>query len=361
MTNSELNKRARISLLVSMILHALLALVLSFILLERHQEVASEYMTVDMITPSRRIIPPRRIETRDSILDVRQSSKQRLRAPSNPQRQNPANVDTDYSSLTDESDRPAAFQELATDASLLKSRFEMALPKAKGSDIVKPGTGTKQSVGDRGGAGSIGPLDGAGIFEKALYSIARDVLGKNRTGKEDVVFLVDASGSMEENIAAVARYLSRMIEVFEESDLDYTMGVIRFNRVLKDNYIKVYEQTEDANEIRSILRSIKCDGDERTLDAIEVGLTQVEFRNTVDKTFILVTDEAFTPRTVTRQTRKELTLKDMLDDDFREIVKMCRGDGIKVSILGIDDAMHKLLAKETKGLWFQIPKQDGVM
>ena len=361
MTNAELSKRTRTSFLVSMILHAFLALVLSFILLERHQEDASEYMTVDMIIASKRIIPPRRMETRDSILNLRQSSKQRLRAPSNPQRQNPSTVDADLSFLTDESDRPAAFQDLTTDANLLKSRFEMAISKAKGADIAKPGTGSKQSIGDRGGAGSIGPSDGAGIFEMALYSIARDVLGKNRTGKEDVIFLVDASGSMEENIAAVARYLSRMIEVFEESDLDYTMGVISFNRILKDNYIKVYEQTKDAREIRNILRSIKCDGDERTLDAIEVGLTQVEFRNSVDRTFILVTDEPFTPRTVTRQTRKELSLKDMLDDDFQEIVKMCRGDGVKVSILGIDDAMHKSLAKETKGLWFQIPQQDGVM
>ena len=158
-------------------------------------------------------------------------------------------MDADLSFLTDESDRPAAFQDLTTDANLLKSRFEMAISKAKGADIAKPGTGSKQSIGDRGGAGSIGPSDGAGIFEMALYSIARDVLGKNRTGKEDVIFLVDASGSMEENIAAVARYLSRMIEVFEESDLDYTMGVISFNRILKDNYIKVYEQMPVRSEI----------------------------------------------------------------------------------------------------------------
>jgi hypothetical protein len=361
MTNSELSKRTRISFLMSMILHVFLALVFSFILLERHQEAASEYMTVDMIAPSRRIIPPRRIEARDSILDLRQSSRQRLMAPSNPQRQNPSTVEADYSFLTDESDRPAASQDLTTDADLLKSRFEMAIPKAKGADIVKPGTGSKQSIGERGGAGSIGPSDGAGIFEMALYSIARDVLGKNKTGKEDVVFLVDASGSMEENIAAVARYLSRMIEVFEDSDLDYTMGVISFNSILKDNFIKVYEQTQNANEIRNILRSIKCDGDERTLDAIEVGLTKVEFRDSVDKTFILVTDEHFLPRTATRQTHKGLSLKDMLDDDFREIVKMCRDDGVKVSVLGIDDEMHKSLAKETKGLWFQIPQQDGVM
>ena len=139
-----------------------------------------------------------------------------------------------------------------------------------------------------------------------------------------------------------------------------------FNTALEsdkyDNYITVYEQTTDVNHIKRILRNVKCDGNERTFDAIEVGLTQVEFRHPVDKTFVLVTDEAFTaPRTLTKRTRKGVALKDMLQEDFREIVKMCQTNSIKVNILGIEDEMHKSLAKETGGLWFQIPQQDGLL
>ena len=88
-------------------------------------------------------------------------------------------------------------------------------------------------------------------------------------------------------------------------------------------------------------------------------MTQVDFRSPVDKTFILVTDEPFTPRSVTRQTQRELTLGEMLKEDFREIVKTCQDDSVKVNVLGIDDEMHRSLAKMTGGLWFQIPQQGG--
>jgi len=165
---------------------------------------------------------------------------------------------------------------------------------------------------------------------------------------------------MKDNIIAVARHISKMIDVFKEGDLDYTIGIIRFNRVLKVNDVKIFDQTGDVNQIKKILRSIKCDGDERTLDAIEVGLTQVKFRDPVDKTFILVTDEPFTARTSTRQKRRDLSLGDMLQEDFRDIVAMCQSDGVKISILGIDDEMHKSMTKQTGGLWFQIPEQGGL-
>ncbi len=120
--------------------------------------------------------------------------------------------------------------------------------------------------------------------------------------------------------------------------------------------MKIFEQTKDANKIKSILRSIKCDGDERTLDAIEIGLTQVKFRQPSDITFILVTDEPFTPRTSTRETRSDLNLKQMLQQDFQAILRMCKEKAVKVNVLGVDDEMQKTLAKETEGLWFQVPQ-----
>ena len=391
MTSSDPNKRVRDSFLLSLILHILIALVLGTVLLEQPQEEVVESVAVDMVEAIKRVIPSRRMEMRESVLDFRKPrTKKTAKVQFKPQNLKPAN--TDFTRQLRSSDARAVFPELATNADQLRPRFDMPLPKPKGATIIKPGTGTGEgAAGGRSGAGSVGLPGEAGIFEKALYWIARNVVGKNKTGKEDIVFLIDASGSMGENIVAVARYISRMIDVLKESDLDYTMGVIKFNLVLKnddgesdkensldytmgatmfntalesdkyDNYITVYEQTTDVNHIKRILRNVKCDGNERTFDAIEVGLTQVEFRHPVDKTFVLVTDEAFTaPRTLTKRTRKGVALKDMLQEDFREIVKMCQTDSIKVNILGIEDEMHKSLAEETGGLWFQIPQQDDL-
>ncbi len=359
MARSDSKQRTRTSFLISLILHVVMALLLGFFLLEPPQEEAAESLAVDMISVTSRAKPPRRMERREALsIDPRNPGKQKATVQFEPRRLE--QVDTDFTEQPRSSNVTAILPELTTSVDRLRTKPDRPLPRVTGASIAKPGTGTGQSLSSSGrGAGSIGLSEGAGIFETALYWIARNTANRNKTGKEDIVFLIDASGTMEDNIAAVARYISKMIDVFKESELDYTMGVVRFNREFRKNDIKIYEQTADVNQIKDILRSIKCIGDERTLDAIEVGLTQVEYRHPVDKTFILVTDEPFTPRTVTRQVRKELTLGEMLKEDFREIVKACQDDGVKVNVLGIDDERHRSLAKMTGGLWFQIPQQGG--
>jgi hypothetical protein len=355
---NDTNKRARASLLISLGLHAVMAVIFTFILLEHPREEAAEFMAVDMVQVTRRTLPHRRTHMRESIMDFQKPSDQKSKTQIKPHEMEALNVDFARESASP--DAATELPELRTDAKGLKSRFDMPLSRPTGATIMKPGTGSKRSSGSRGGAVSVGLADGAGIFETALYWISRSIVGKNKTGKEDIVFIVDASGTMEDNIAAVARYLNKMIDVFEESDLDYTIGVIQFKRVLKVNDIRVSGQTKELAQVRKILRSIECEGDERALDAIEVGLNQVGFRDLVDKTFVLVTDELLTPRTVTRRARKDVTLKEMLQDDIREMVEMCKNSGVKVSVLGVDDGLHKSLAKETGGIWFQIPQQDGL-
>ncbi|MFC1713189.1 VWA domain-containing protein [Candidatus Poribacteria bacterium] len=358
MRSSNSKKRTQTSFLLSLILHVIMALVLGIILIEPPQEQAAESLAVEMVSVPKRVTPPRRMERRQAWSSPRNPTTQKATTQFEPRRFE--QIDTDFVEKPRTPDVTALLPELITKAERLKAKPDRPIPRAIGASIMKPSADAGQSLSGGGrGAGFVGLSEGAGVFETALYWIARNIASKNKTGKEDVVFLIDASGTMEDNIAAVATYISKMIDVFQEGDLDYTMGVVRFNRVLKKNDIKLYEQTADVSEIKDILRSIRCDGDERTLDAVEVGLTQVEFRSPVDKTFILVTDEPFTPRSVTRQTQKELTLGEMLKEDFREIVKTCQDDGVKVNVLGIDDEMHRSLAKLTSGLWFQIPQQGG--
>lgn len=361
MARANRNKKAQTSLLISLILHVIIALVLGLFLFNSSQEEAEESLAVDIMFPIKRVMPPRRMERREArtnIPDSRIPIKQKAKVRFEPRRFEQADID-----LSDEptsSDISAIVPEVTTSVERVRARPVMPIPRATGADVMKPGASARRSVGGDGpGVGGIGLSSEAGLFETALYWIARNIASQNKTGKEDVVFLIDASGTMADNIAAVARYVSRMVDVFKESELDYTMGVVRFKRILKKNDVKIYEQTTDVNQIKKILRSIKCRGDERTLDAIDVGLTQVKFRNPVDKTFILVTDEAFTPRSDTRRNRRDLTRGQMIREDFKNTVKACQDDGVKVNVLGIDDALHKALAKETNGLWFQIPQQNN--
>ena len=50
----------------------------------------------------------------------------------------------------------------------------------------------------------------------ALEGIAESIAGGTSTFPVDVVFLLDASGSMEDNIRAVGGQLRRMVDVFQE-------------------------------------------------------------------------------------------------------------------------------------------------
>lgn len=359
MRNPKQSKTTQTCLLVSLALHIILAFVMAFIIIESPQEDASGSLGVEiMMNPTKRVTPPRRMERREAWTNPSARTPQKHQTKAQLERQRLNQIDTDFSSQINSFDAATMLPELSTNAKKIKSRVDMPLPRATGANVAKPGASSRQSGNGAGsGAGLVGLSAEAGIFETAMYWIGRNTVSQNKTGKEDIVFLIDASGSMEENIAATARYLSKMIDVFKESELDYTIGVVRFNRMLKKNDIKVYKQTKNANKIRAILRSIKCEGDERTLDALEIGLTKVDFRQPTDKTFILVTDEAFTPRSTTRQSRRDLTLGEMLKEDFQELVEICQVEGVKVSVLGIDDKLHKSLTKETGGLWFQVPKQ----
>ena len=68
------NKRAKASLLISLGLHAVMAVIFTFILLEHPREEAAEFMAVDMVQIARRTPPPRRTHMRESIMDFQKPS-----------------------------------------------------------------------------------------------------------------------------------------------------------------------------------------------------------------------------------------------------------------------------------------------
>ena len=173
----------------------------------------------------------------------------------------------------------------------------------------------------------------------ALLMIADHIAGLDATGKADVVFVVDASGSMDVHIRAVANHLSKMAEIFVDTGIDYTFGVIKFNRIKRKDNIEIWEQTRDVEQCKKTLRSIKCDGDERALDAIAESLSKVKFREGVHRTFVLVTNE-------------KLTGKHSIED----ILAKSAEAKVKIHVIGFDDPGHKTLADQTGGLWFPLPQ-----
>ena len=152
-----------------------------------------------------------------------------------------------------------------------------------------------------------------------MESLAKEIVDTSEGGPIDVVFLVDASGSMGDNIKAVSEHLVNMINVYEASDIDYELGLTEFATRQGRNVIKVHQLTDSMKDYKLNLLSIIPRGDERALDAIAQTVQELEFRATSKKHFIIVTDEP---------------LESLKNRTIEKAIALCREFGIYVNVLG---------------------------
>ena len=179
-------------------------------------------------------------------------------------------------------------------------------------------------------------------FSNVMKTLGEEIAETSDGGPIDVVFVIDASGSMGDNINAVAIHLSQMIDVYKTSDIDYELGLTKFNTKsnTKVNNIEVMQLTKNLNEYKRNINAIMVGKDENALDAIEKTIHEMIFRPTSQKHIILVTDEPLT-------SIEGKTVKGVID--------LCREFGIYVNVLGLPDDKHQLIAVRTDGKWHAIP------
>ena len=207
-------------------------------------------------------------------------------------------------------------------------------------------TGAGQEIGD--GVAEMGA--GQGLFETGaeqptfrsiIKELAEDIIDSSGGDPVDVVFVVDASGSMGDNINAVAEHLGEMVDTYKASEIDYQLGLTHFSINEKnENRIRVFQLTQDLLKYKAALYRIQLGGDEHALDAINETVMTLRFRSHALKHLILVTDEPFT------------SLHGFTVDDA---INLCRKNKVKVNVLGIDKPKHKYLAAVTGGTWRPIP------
>ena len=238
--------------------------------------------------------------------------------------------------------------------------------RREGSGIGnKPGTGrggggTGKGFGDAAKSGFTGQDvsgdgvveigAGQGIFETGaeqptfrsiIKELTEDIIDSSGGAPVDVVFVVDASGSMGDNINAVAEHLGQMVDAYKTSEIDYQLGLTHFSINEKNqNRIKVFQLTRDLSKYKAALYGIQLGGDEHALDAINETVMKLRFRSNATKHLILVTDEPFT------------SLHGFTVDDA---INLCRKNKVYVNVLGIDKPKHKYLAAVTGGTWHPIP------
>ena len=182
-------------------------------------------------------------------------------------------------------------------------------------------------------------------FSTLMKTLAQEIVETSDGGPIDVVFVIDASGSMRNNIKSVVEHLSEMVNVYKTSKIDYALGVTEFWANKNRNRIRVVQLTKSFIDYKRTLQTIEVRQDENALDAVVQTVKELRFRPTSKRHFILVTDEPFT-------SREGLSVEDT--------IAYCREFGIYVNVLGLPLNEHQRLASETGGKWHIIPEEPQV-
>ena len=234
-------------------------------------------------------------------------------------------------SLREQTPETLAWKTIAT----TQAQAPTLAPKPK---TVQGETATNAATDTKGPAQ---PIDRDARMGEALEGIAESVADSKTETAVDLVFLLDISGSMIDNIRAVGRQLNQMVTVFEEKDVDFTLGIVIFRYLEGDTII--HPQTRDSEKYKRLLTShvVAAAGDERAHNAIIKAIRRVNFREGVNRRFILVTDEP------SKGSYK-----------LPEVLAQCFQNNIIIDIIGINHTTHRALTTKTGGLWFPIPIQQ---
>lgn len=196
------------------------------------------------------------------------------------------------------------------------------------------------------GGGSSSPparIPSVSPFAEPLSRIGESIAQGSPSGKADVVFVVDASGSMVNNIRQVANHLFEMSDVLEARAIDYQLGVVEFNETSSGTHVRMSGFTRDTEILRQKMMGLAVTGNERALDALVQTLSLTRFRADADAHLVLVTDEPVSTRFSEPNALKQRLLEDV------------KRTGIRVHVLGYKELFQRQLAAQTGGVFVEIP------
>ncbi len=222
-----------------------------------------------------------------------------------------------------------------------------------GSSIGGVGTvGTRRSRTGKLGGATDGFLNGTGsaplsdlkaltLPDLALTKVGKHIVETRSTDLVDIVFVVDGSGSMKNDVDAVREHLNNMTDLFDSAGIDFTIGVVAFRSGTGYGLLgldfEVIPQTRSISQIKKVLAQLRFRGDEKGLDALIRAADEVVFREGAEIHFIFVTDEYVSGAY-----------------SSIDVMMKMKTAKIKVDVIGRDEPFQKFIAKSTGGLWLPI-------
>ena len=214
--------------------------------------------------------------------------------------------------------------------------------KGVGSRISGNGkTGATRGFLDGTNGQPASDIGGLTLPDLALTKVGKHIVANRGSDLVDIVFVIDGSGSMKNDVDAVREHLSTMTDLFDSANMDFTIGIVTFRTGTGYGLLgldfEVIPQTRSVSQIKKVLAQLKFRGDENGLDALIRAADEVTFRRDAEVHFIFVTDEYVSGAY----------------SSIDVMVKM-KTSKIKVDVIGRDEPFQKFIAKSTGGLWLPI-------
>ena len=338
------NRRRRSihALLISLILYLCIAITWTFIYYQQDREGFEDVIEIQLLNekellksrretlkppPPKRIRVPRQVQSSiahqpqtiklttsaNRMSETLQPSVQPLLHSAIPNQHNPQDQLPDVTTAAErlnsretQIDETVSTRFQTSDGAGARSHRQRAKASGKGGLHALESTGTSDigTVGDRPGQHGSGKGDGSTTsdsasdnpYAQALHRIAEHVTATRTKDQVDVVFVLDTSGSMRDNIQQVADNLFSMTNAFDRINIEYFLGMTEFSVRHEGQILKRRPLVPDVGMLRHQMRNIRLSGDEHALDAIMDTFNSMEFRSSADKFLVLVTDEPATTR-----------------------------------------------------------------
>ena len=185
-------------------------------------------------------------------------------------------------------------------------------------------------------------------YVQMMTELARNLTDAATVHETDLVFIIDKTGSMEDNVRGIRAYIDLFFEHFTRSRHDAAFGLVTFADATEKRP-KVQGVTTDHGKFKNWLYKIKFEGGgdlaESGLDALMAALDKIKFRDNAQRFFVLVSDGFF--HDADYDGRSEYSQDGVID--------ILQHQGIRVDVIGLNFLPIKQIAWATGGTWRAIP------
>ncbi len=202
-------------------------------------------------------------------------------------------------------------------------------------------------IGNSGG-GSVSGTSVGDNYVQMMTELARSLTDAASVQKIDLVFIIDKTGSMEDNVRGIRAYIDLFFEHFARLGHDAAFGLVTFADAT-ENKPKVQGVTTDHGKFKNWLYKIKFEGGgdlaESGLDALMAALHKTKFRGNTQRFFVLASDGTF--HDADYDGRSEYSQDG--------VIEALQHNGIRVDVIGLNFLPIKQIAWATGGTWRAIP------